>query len=155
MSKSIVALPRPSLPENTQQAFWSFSYEERSEIINDMASFIKNRIEDRHTRKKERERCEILVKLGARNTMILHLLTTIEHEDIKKIRDYLSVQAQTGRIERAKTEDIPQIAKSWRELLEQHIGHKDEFECWLILADDFPGYTLGQLFNEVRYGAVP
>ncbi|MBO4576260.1 MAG: DUF2857 family protein [Neisseriaceae bacterium] len=154
MSHHAVALPRPTLPEDTQRAFWSFDYKERSEIINDMASFIQSRIQNKYIRKQEQERCETLIKLGASNTMILHLLATIEHEDIRKIRDYLQVQAQTGRIEQAKTEDIPQINKSWRELLEQHVGQKDEFECWLILADVFPEYTLGQLFNAVRYGEV-
>lgn len=154
MSKFAVALPRPSLPEDTQRAFASFNYEEKCEILNDMASFVQSRIQNRYERKKEQERCEILIKLGASNTMILHLLTSIEHQDIKKIRDYLSLQAQTGRIERAKTEDIPQINKSWRELLDQHIGKKDEFECWLILADVFPEYTLGQLFNAIRHGEV-
>lgn len=154
MSKFSIALPRPTLPEETQQAFLSFNYEEKRNLLEEMALFLQSRIQKQYDRKREQERCEILIKSGASNTMILHLLATLGHDDIKKIRDYLGVQAQTGRIEQAKIEDIPQINKNWRELLEQHIGQKDEFECWLILADVFPEYTLGQLFNAVRYGEV-
>ena len=87
--------------------------------------------------------------------MILEILPSIERQDIQNMRDFLNFDTQIGRIKQIKNnQDIEMVRQAWQELLQTHIGQKDEFECWLILADIFPEYTLGQLFNAVRYGEI-
>ena len=152
MSRFAITLPQQTIPEETQQAFFSLPYEEKRSLLAEMSRVFQNRIQNRYIRKQEQERMEILIKLGATNTMILDILPYIERQDIQNMRNYLNSNTQIGRIKQIKSEDIEIVQQSWQELLQAHVGQKDEFDCWLILADIFPEYTLGQLFNAVRYG---
>ena len=152
MSRFAITLPQQTIPEETQQAFFSLPYEEKRSLLAEMSRVFQNRIQNRYIRKQEQERMEILIKLGATNTMILDILPSIERQDIQNMRNYLNSNTQIGRIKQIKSEDIEIVQQSWQELLQAHVGQKDEFDCWLILADIFPEYTLGQLFNAVRYG---
>ena len=155
MSKFAIALPRQTIPEETQQAFLSLDYEEKRSLLGEMSRFFQSRIQNICHSKQEQERCEMLIKLGATNTMILDILPSIERQDIQNMRNYLNSNTQIGRIKQIKGEnDIKMVQQAWQELLQAHIGQKDEFDCWLILADIFPEYTLGQLFNAVRYGEI-
>lgn len=155
MSKFAIALPQQTIPEETRQAFLSLDYTEKRSLLDEVSRFFQNRIQNRYIRKQEQERCETLIKLGATNTMILDILPSIERQDIQNMRDFLNFNTQIGRTKQIKSEDdIKMVQQTWQELLQAHVGQKDEFECWLILADIFPEYTLGQLFNAVRYGEI-
>ncbi|MBR2251592.1 MAG: hypothetical protein IJ881_04140 [Neisseriaceae bacterium] len=155
MSKFAIALPQQTIPEETQQAFLSLDYAEKRSLLDEVSRFFQNCIHNKYIHKQEQERCEILIKLGATNTMILEILPSIERQDIQNMRDFLNFDTQIGRIKQIKNnQDIEMVRQAWQELLQTHIGQKDEFECWLILADIFPEYTLGQLFNAVRYGEI-
>lgn len=155
MSKFAIALPQQTIPEETQQAFLSLGYAQKRNLLNEVSRFFQEIVFNQYIRQQEQERCETLIKLGATNTMILDILPNIKRQDIRNMRDFLNFNTQIGRIKQIKGEDdIKMVQQTWQELLQSHVGQKDEFECWLILADIFPEYTLGQLFNAVRYGEI-
>lgn len=150
MSKLAITIPRPTLSEEAQNAFLSLNYEQKRNLLNEVSDFLQNRICSQFVRKQEQERCEILIKLGASNTMILEILPSITRQDIQNIRNRLHFDKQIGRTKQIKNKDIETVKQCWQTILKENINTKNEFDCWLIMSDIFPEYTLGQLFNAIR-----
>ena len=151
ISTASLPMPRITISELAQRNFFAFDFQTRYKILSKLKQVLEEDISYENERQEELNRCETLVQLGASNLMILSTLSNvIEESDIQAIRRKLNISA-SGRIKSIPQKERYEIYRLWQSIIQNNSGClKDEYECWIVLADYYPNRTIGELHKAVR-----
>lgn len=141
-----IALPKLTVSESVQQAFFNFDHDTRFRIFNAIKTAFEKAVSVENQLQLELEQCRILVQLGASNQLILGTLKIISTADIQAIRKEFGICA-SGRIQLLPTPQRLCIYQKW---LQINKNQQDDFEHWVSLAECFPQYSLAELYKAVQ-----
>lgn len=148
-SHSTITLPRLTVSGNVQQVFSNLDYQTRLKIFLEMKNIFEKHVERAGKFQEELEKCETLVQLGASNPLILNLLPNVEEQDVVLVRKKYGMPV-SGRIYLLPYKNRHTVYQKWVEIFQQYKFCTDEFDRWILLADCFPKYSLGQLHKAVQ-----
>lgn len=145
----LIALPKLSVSETVQKTFANFDLDTRFRIFNEIKSAFEKAVSVEGQFQKELEKCKTLVELGASNALILKLLVNINENDIAYVRKSCCQISLGGRIQLMDYKKRHKVYQRWLLLFDLYHQSISEFDRWILLANDFYQYSLGELHKAV------
>lgn len=144
-----ISIPKLTVAQELQEMFFGLNYDARFKIFNELKQVFEQSVTKEGQLQKSLEKCNTLVLLGANNELILSLLLNICPNDIAQCRKNHGLISLGGRPKLLNYAIRHQIYAKWRTIFSHSYQETDEFDRWILLADCFPKYTLGELFCAV------